>query len=1155
MFKSARWRSEKNKIRIVFRLQFHATQLSQVEGDALMISVVPADVGKPSVKSEKAIVRDGACLWENPVYETVKLNREPKSGKIHEKIYYFVVGTGTSKAGVVGEATVDFSIYAEATKVNVSLPLKNSKSEAMLHISIQRVQDSVDQREVEESEDTKLNSQDRSLRAQLSNGDMEGTVRHNSIEDLTLNKTVPHMNGNGRASSGSDITMSSSESSSGLETPWEPLMKNSHHEPNGYPSSLSHYSGHRQPKPNAPAATYDEHQTTQWDCLGSSAFEPSTDGTSSTPRETILQEHSQEDSDIVIEKLKSELAALSRQVEISELELQTLRKQIVKENRRGQDLSREIATLKEERDVLKGECEKLKAFPRRLDEAKNKTYLPFEGVDPLALAEELRQELNYAKDINANLQIQLQKTQESNSELILAVGDLDEMLEQKNQEILALSSISGAIDADKKLQKVNSKFQTDDDDDDDDEQNALEELVREHNDAEEAYLLEQQIIDLHSEIEIYKRDKDELEMQMEQLALDYEIMKQENHDMSYKLEQSQLQEQLKIQYECSSTYASAHELEAHIENLENELKKKSEEFSDSLVTIRELEAHIESLENELTKQSESFSVSLVTISKLEDRAGNLETGLKKQSKELSDSLETISELEAHVKSLEEELEKQATAFEADLEALTLSKVEQEQRAIRAEETLRKTRWQNANTADRLQEEFRRLSVQMASTFEANEKLANKALVEANELRIQKIRLEEMLQEVSEKHESVKEQYEARLQQLSSQLTSMMDQIQQMELEIEDKTIQLEHQKKQAEETQRLLSEEIRMLKTEIETYVKERKILSEEAGCKESLAEELEQMRKSVKELELLLEDGNNERIELENKVSFVKKEAEELQNEINEMRCQANEKETMVGNLQSEIDTFKAQYKELKRCQLEDELENEKLRKQMLQLKSDLKKKEEALSSMEKKIKDSNGRATTLDGTKVTSKANKSMPPLRGSKEVTNLKEKIKLLEGQIRLKETALERSTNSFLEKEKDLHNKIEELQGRLEVLNQSSINFCENEIHKVAEEVINTDGGSSMMTNLPSINSSLTVSEKSDDNTISDKLKASSSNSQDLEESLSLISVMKEKNKSMEGELKEMQERYSEISLKFAEVEGERQQLVMTLRNLKNAKKSS
>lgn len=52
----------------------------------------------------------------------------------------------------------------------------------------------------------------------------------------------------------------------------------------------------------------------------------------------------------------------------------------------------------------------------------------------------------------------------------------------------------------------------------------------------------------------------------------------------------------------------------------------------------------------------------------------------------------------------------------------------------------------------------------------------------------------------------------------------------------------------------------------------------------------------------------------------------------------------------------------------------------------------------------------------------------------------------------------------------------------------------------------------------------------------------------------LESMKERNQLMESELKELQEKYSEMSLMFAEVEGERQQLVMTLRNLKNSKKN-
>ncbi|KAK6158169.1 hypothetical protein DH2020_005483 [Rehmannia glutinosa] len=1030
MFKSARWRSEKNKVKVVFKLQFHAAKVPQIGDDALIISVVPADAGKPTVKSDKAVVRDGSCFWENPVYETVKFNREPKSGKIHERIYYFVVVTGSSKAGVIGEASIDFSNYVDATKVSlVSLPIKCSKTEATLHVSIQRMQESVDHREVEESENAKSNYKDHSLKAQLSNGDMDESIKSNS-DDVPFNKTLSHvaeLNGTRRASSGSDITMSSSESSSGVE-----MQINS-------------------------------------------ALEISTDDSSSTPREAFLGQHLEESSDVVIEKLKSEVAALSRQAEMSELELQTLRKQIVKESKRGQDLFKKLVCLKEERDGLKGECEKLKAAQRRVVEAKARTNVQFEGGDSRELVEELRQELNHAKELNANLQIQLQKTQESNSELILAVRDLDEMLEQKNKEITNLSSgLSANDDIDEKAREAGPTRRPDDDNDDE-EQKALEELVKEHGDAKEAYLLEQQIIDMRSEIEIYKRDKDELEMQMEQLALDYEIMKQENHEMAYKLEQSELQEQLKLQYECSSSYTAAQELENQIENLENELKRRSKESADALVTI--------------------------------------------------------SELEAHVKSLEEELEKQSQGFEADLEVLMRSKVEQEQRAIRAEETLRKTRRQNANTAERLQEEFKRLSVQMVSTFESNEKLATKALAEANELRLQKSNLEEMIRKAFEEHRSIKSHYEVRLRQ-------MMNKMEKMQSEIEDRALELENQKKHAEETRGLLSDEISKLQDEIETSMAKNKILSEEMGNKETLMNELEQLRISIKEMELLVKQGDDERIELEKKIMSVKCDAEESQKELNNMRCILEEKELIVEKMQSKLDSLQSQYTELKRILSEDAVEKDELRKQVILLKCDLKKWE--------------------DDMETTSNTSVLVP--QGSKEVSNLTERIKSLEDQIKLKESALETSNNAFLEKEKELHDEIGELEERLEVLNQSTIHFCENEVEKVTTLAEDQDPNfrSSEETRKHDEDSTnpktrAAISLSSNDTNSPETPKRSADKTGNLDELTNEMTLLKERNELMEAELKEMQERYSEISVKFAEVEGERQQLVMRVRNLKNAKK--
>lgn len=1001
MFKSARWRSDKNKIKSVFKLQFHATQLTQIGGDALTLSIIPGDVGKPTARLEKAKVKDGTCYWEKPHYETMKLTQDQKTGKFNEKIYRFVVSTSSSIFGVVGEVSIDFASYADATKLSsLSLPLKNAKSTSVLHVSIQRVQD---QREVDGSEN--VNGDSKNLKPQFSNGDIEGSIRVDPTEDHAASND--NINRDRGASIGSDITLSGSDSSSGLDTPREPEPKN---------TKLAHES--------STTTISEEHQrsSTQWDWLDGSTHELSTDDSSMiSPRETLLREISEEGSpDETITKLKAELAVLARQADVSDLELQTLRKQIVKESKKSQDLLREVANVKEERNALKEECEKMKANRKHAEtKVKADNKLLIEGGDPWALIDELRQELNYEKDLNSNLRLQLQKTQESNAELILAVRDLDEMLEQKDSKC--------SIVPKPKKSEI----------DDDEDQKALEEIVREHSGMKDVYLQEQKIIDLYAEVELYKRDKDELEMQMEQIALDYEILKQENHDMCYKLEQSEIQEQLKMQYECSTSYATVNELESQIENLDNELKTKTKELSESILAVRELETHIENLDNEITVKSKELSESVLAIRELETRVGNLE----------------------------DDLENQAHGFEADVEDLMRAKVEQEQRAIRAEENLRKVKLQNANTAGKLQEEFRRLSTEMSSAFQENENAAMKAMDEANQLRVEKRHLEEMLKKVQE-------EYEDKLVNLSHQITVKSKRLEEMEKRIENMSDELKHQ----------------------------------ETSC-----------RAKVEKLEAENRNLEGERKDLENEVRLVKTELESSRKELNEVRRVKNEKDNEVEKLQSEIERLKSRCNEMKLFFKDYELEKENLRKQVTQLKGDLKKKDEAMSNMEKKLKDSNTRGMGLDGTKTSPRNNKPLP--RSAKEVTNTKDRIKLLEGQIKRKETALERCEASFLEKEKDLQHKIEELERRLGVLDQNTQN----------QQVSRAENPN------PAITS---------DDSMKPELKKTG-----CEEMSALLKI----NKSMEVELKEMQERYSEISLKFAEVEGERQQLVMSLRNLKNAKK--
>ncbi|XP_047160218.1 intracellular protein transport protein USO1 [Vigna umbellata] len=1056
MFRSARWRSDKNRVKAVFKLHFHATQVFQSGMDALVLSIVPGDIGKPTTKLEKAAVRDGTCRWDNPVYETVKFVQESKTGKISDRIYHFLVSTGLPKASSIGEVSINFADYVETTKPSsVSLPIRISHCDAVLHVSIQRLQENGDRREEDECEDSKLKSDDRSSRNQLNNGDTDETTKSYSSEDVSAKAIVnrAELSSNYRTSSGSDMTLSSSDDSSGLDTPREigTRKKNIHLNTKGFLPDpvLLHASEPQNLALNASTSMHDVHQRSHWDWSAGSEHRLSTDdATYGSHHNSLLKESCQQPSPLEIESLKAELAALARQVDVSDLELQTLRKQIMKECKRGQDLTKEIVVLKGERDAFKTECDSLKSFQKRMEEAKVRNRSQLEGGDLHALVEEIREELDYEKDLNANLRLQLKKMQESNAELVLAVQDLDEMLEQKNSHMCnhSYANDRDKIPAEKKINL--SKCESDDDDE---EQKALDELVKEHAEAKETHILEKKIVDLYGEIEMYRRDKDELEMQMEQLALDYEILKQENHGLAYKLEQSELQDQLKMQYECSSSPSAMNDIEIHIKNLENQLKEQSEDFTNSLATIKALETHI--------------------------------------------------------RKLEEEMEKQAQGFEADLEAVTRDKVEQEQRAIQAEEALRKTRLRNAKTAERLQEEFRRLSTQMTTTFDANEKATMKALTEACEVRAQKRVQEEELHKVKEELESTTAEYEVKLNQLSNQVDMMKGQIQQMLLEIEDKSKQLENQKKHEEQVSRDFSNEIGLLKAEIGKLNMEISCLLEQVEDKENLKTDLEIMKKSVEEFETLLQKGTVERNELLATIELLKREAEESLNELNRIIHLKDEKETEVRVLQSELEAVRAQYNDLKHYFSKEEVEKEKLLKQVFQLKAELKKKDDALISSEKRFRESSARAQLSDGTKNILKNKKTASVPQNSKEIATLKEKIKTLEGLVQTKETTLETSTTSFLQKEKELQTKIEELENKVEEFNRSVA------LQKVVQD------------------RSFTAS-----NEISAELTS-----------------LKERNKSMESELKEMQERYLEMSLNFAEVEGERQKLVMAVRNLKSTQK--
>ncbi|PUZ39129.1 hypothetical protein GQ55_9G259800 [Panicum hallii var. hallii] len=155
MSRVPKWKIEKTKVKVVFRLQFHATNIPSTGWDKLFLSFISADTGKVTAKTNKANVRNGSCKWPDPIYEATRLLQDPRTKTYDDKLYKLVVAMGTSRSSILGEVDVNLAEFAEALKpASIALPLRGSESGMLLHITAQLLNTKTGFREFEQQRET-----------------------------------------------------------------------------------------------------------------------------------------------------------------------------------------------------------------------------------------------------------------------------------------------------------------------------------------------------------------------------------------------------------------------------------------------------------------------------------------------------------------------------------------------------------------------------------------------------------------------------------------------------------------------------------------------------------------------------------------------------------------------------------------------------------------------------------------------------------------------------------------------------------------------------------------------------------------------------------------------------------------------------------------
>ncbi|XP_026391363.1 myosin-2 heavy chain-like [Papaver somniferum] len=151
MSRIAKWKLEKTKVKVVFRLQFHATNIPQTGWDKLFVSFIPADSLKATAKTSKASVRNGTCKWADPIYETTRLIQDTKSKQYEDKYYKLVVAMGSSRSGFLGEGIINLADYADASQPSaIALPLQGCNFATILHVAVQPLTSKTGFREFEQ---------------------------------------------------------------------------------------------------------------------------------------------------------------------------------------------------------------------------------------------------------------------------------------------------------------------------------------------------------------------------------------------------------------------------------------------------------------------------------------------------------------------------------------------------------------------------------------------------------------------------------------------------------------------------------------------------------------------------------------------------------------------------------------------------------------------------------------------------------------------------------------------------------------------------------------------------------------------------------------------------------------------------------------------
>ncbi|KAL5703877.1 hypothetical protein ACHQM5_022372 [Ranunculus cassubicifolius] len=630
MSRTTKWKLEKLKVKVVFRLQFHATQIPPAGWDKLFVSLISVDSGKVTAKTSKSAVRNGTCKWGDPIYETTRLLQDTKTKQLDEKLYKLIVAMGTSRSSLLGEANINLADYADAsTPSSVSLPLHGSNPGCVLHVTVQLLTSKTGFREFEQQSElrerglqttTRQRNEPAERVTSLTRMSRDQTDKVNSkVRFQSESSDIPSL---GEVELTEDYTGSAigiDDSSNTSESVYAEKHDSSTYENESLKSTMSGDLGlnslnHSHPEKGDPS----DHRllalgSNEWSRGWSSDISVDNDSVSAYEENSRLR-GSLEMAESSTLELKQEMSSLQSHADELGIETDKCCQLLAKEMASGETLASEVSILKSECSKFKNDFEMLKhslLIPQltgEMTESKNWAHM-FQDIQMRWLQGLFTMD-DKVSEVRNNA---YHKTPEKDSSFSLAdLNILQQVIEDLKQDTAAGISLLNeklAEQADVKEREAVLMPES-----------ALsvqrDELVSDEPHPPDAtFELRDKISQLQSELEESKNEQDNLTRKLDQMECYYEAFIQELEENQKRI-LGELHDVRNEHSTCIFTITSCNtQMEKMHDDINEQLLKFSEERLELETVNKELERRIISSENALKRARWNSSIAVDQLQK------------------------------------------------------------------------------------------------------------------------------------------------------------------------------------------------------------------------------------------------------------------------------------------------------------------------------------------------------------------------------------------------------------------------------------------------------------------------------------------------------------------------------------------------------------